>query len=119
MGAQSGTDEAYILFDLAGATYAVPSRCVQQLEMVEQITPVPNAPDFVEGVVFSRGQVIPAVNLRRRFGFERIPFDLRTRMVVVRSQERVVGLIVDSAREFVRIPANALSPAPDTIAGLS
>ena len=52
--------------------------------MVEQVTPVPNAPPFVDGVVFSRGQVVPAVNLRARFGFERVADDLRTRLLVVR-----------------------------------
>ncbi len=111
--------EPFILFELAGATYAVPSGQVQQVEMVEQITPVPNAPPFVEGAVFSRGQVIPALSLRSRFGFERIPFDLRTRMLVVNSAGRVVGLIVDSAREFISIRRDVIQPPPETIAGLS
>ncbi len=63
--------EPFILFELAGTTYALRSQVVQQMEMIEQITPVPNAAPFVEGVVFSRGQVIPAVNLRVRFGLEK------------------------------------------------
>ena len=53
------------------------------MEMVEHVTPVPNAPPFVDGVVFSRGRVVPAVNLRRRFGFDRVPYDLKTRLIVV------------------------------------
>ena len=53
------------------------------MEMVEHITRVPNAPPFVDGVVFSRGQVVPVVNLRARFGFERVADDLRTRLMVV------------------------------------
>ena len=53
------------------------------MEMVEHVTPVPNAPAFVEGVVFSRGQVVPVINLRVRFGFERAALDLRTRLLVV------------------------------------
>ena len=64
----------YILFIVAGTTYALPSHEVAHVEMVEQITRVPNAPAFVDGVVFSRGQVVPAVNLRARFGFERAPY---------------------------------------------
>ena len=54
----------YILFTVAGTSYALPSHDVAHVEMVEQITRVPNAPSFVDGVVFSRGQVVPAVNLR-------------------------------------------------------
>ena len=111
--------EPFILFELAGTTYTVRSHDVQQMEMVEHITPVPNAAPFVEGVVFSRGQVIPAVNLRLRFGFKAIPHDLRTRLIVVRVDERQVGLIVDTAREFVKIPTDAIQPPPETITGLS
>ena len=71
--------QTYILFTVAGTSYAVPSRHVLHIEMVEHVTPVPNAPRFVEGVVFSRGQVVPVVNLRTRFGFDRAELDLRTR----------------------------------------
>src|SRR6185436_11949171 len=105
--------------ELVGTTYGVRSSLVQQMEMVELITPVPNAPPFVEGVVFSRGQVVPVVNLRRRFGFEKVSNDLRTRLVVVAHGGRSVGLLVDSAREFVAIPADAIQPPPEALSGMS
>ena len=111
--------DSYILFELAGTTYAVRSHLVQQMEMVEEITPVPNAQAFVEGVVFSRGQVIPVLNLRVRFGFEKIPYDLHTRLIVINTGGRVLGLIVDTAREFVTIPSDTIRPPHEAIAGLS
>jgi purine-binding chemotaxis protein CheW len=111
--------DTYILFELKGTTYAVPSNAVQQIEMVEQITPVPNAIPVVEGVVYTRGRVIPVLNLRVRFGFEKAPFDLRSRLVVVNVEGRVVGLLADTAREFVRIPASSIEAPPDGITGLS
>jgi len=111
--------EPFILFELAGTTYGIPSQAVQQMEMVENITPVPNAPPFVEGVAFARGQVVPAINLRRRFGFEVIPHDIRSRLIVVSHQNRVVGLLVDSAREFVTLPQESIQPPPETLFGLS
>ena len=111
--------EPFVLFELAGTTYGVRSRSVQQMEMIEHITPVPNAPPAVEGVVLARGQVIPAMSLRVRFGFEKIPYDLRARLVVVSSGGRTIGLIVDTAREFVRIPPAAIEPPPEAITGLS
>jgi purine-binding chemotaxis protein CheW len=111
--------EPCILFELAGATYCVRSRDIQQLDMVGAVTPVPNAPPFVDGVVSVRGQVIPAVNLRARFGFQRAAPDLRTRLLVVRAQNRAVALIVDSAREFASIDESAIQPPPAGIAGLS
>jgi purine-binding chemotaxis protein CheW len=111
--------DTFILFELAGTTYAARSEAVQQVQMVEQITPVPNALAVVEGVVYTRGRVIPAINLRVRFGFGKVPFDLRSRLVVVNVGGRVVGLLVDTAREFVRIPASSIEPPPDGITGLS
>lgn len=111
--------EPFILFDLAGATYAVRSREVLQLDMIGAITPVPNAPAFVDGVVSVRGQVIPVVNLRSRFGFARVPFDVRSRLLVVRRDGRTVGFAVDSAREFASIPEDAIQPPPDGVSGLN
>jgi purine-binding chemotaxis protein CheW len=113
------SSEPFILFELAGTTYGIPTTVVQQMEMIEHITPVPNTPPFVEGVVFSRGQVIPAINLRVRFGFEKIAYDVRTRLIVINTGNRSVGLIADTAREFVLIPGNVVQPPPEGISGLS
>jgi purine-binding chemotaxis protein CheW len=110
---------SYILFTVAGTTYALPSGEVRHMEMIEDITRVPNAPSFVDGVVFSRGQVVPVVNLRARFGFERAPYDLRSRLIVVQTGARLVGLVVDSAREFVNIPPDAIQPPHESLAGMS
>jgi purine-binding chemotaxis protein CheW len=110
---------SYILFMVAGTTYALPSGEVRHMEMIENITRVPNAPSFVDGVVFSRGQVVPVVNLRARFGFERAPYDLRSRLIVVQAESRLVGLIADSAREFVNIPPDAVQPPHEALAGMS
>ena len=108
----------FILFVVAGTTYALPSQAVAHVEMVEQVTRVPNTAPFVDGVVFSRGQVVPAVNMRARFGFERAPRDLRTRLVVVQTRGRSVGLLVDECREFLTIPPSAIQPPGEAIAGV-
>lgn len=119
MTTTSTDDDKYVLFELAGATYALPSQQIQQLDMVATPTPVPNAPAFVDGVVSVRGQVIPAVSLRARFGFPRVPHDVRSRLVIVRALGRTVGLIVDSAREFATIAADEIKPLPEGIGGTS
>ena len=111
--------ETFILFTVAGTTYAVRSRDVAHVEMVEQVTAVPNAPAFVDGVVFSRGQVVPALNLRARFGFERAAYDLATRLVVVQADGRSVGLVVDGAREFASFDPSLIRPPSAALAGLS
>jgi len=111
--------EPFILFELAGTTYGVRSRFVQQIEMIDDVAPVPNAHSAVEGVVLVRGQVIPALNLRTRFGFEKIERELRSRLVVINTGTRVVGLVVDTAREFLKIPTESIEPPPEALTGLS
>jgi len=109
----------YILFNVAGSTYAAHSEQVLHIEMVEQVTPVPNAPHCVEGVVFSRGQVVPVMNLRARFGFERAALNLRSRLIVVQSEGRRIGLLADDSREFLTIEDAAIHPPNEAIGGLT
>jgi purine-binding chemotaxis protein CheW len=115
----TSTADTFILSSVAGTSYAVRTDDVRHMEMLEHVTPVPNARPWLEGVVFSRGEIVPVLNLRARFGFERATHDLRTRVVVVRSGDRSVGLLVDSAREFVRIPPEAIQPPSLAMAELS
>lgn len=119
MTKSADTSQPFILFELDNTTYGIPSALVQKMEMVEQITPVPNSPSFVVGVVFSRGKVIPAIDLRVRLGLSKIPYTLRSRLIVINTNQRTVGLIVDTAREFVSIPAQTIQPSPGEISGLS
>ncbi len=109
----------YILFVVADTTYALPSQDVAHIEMLDSVTQVPNAAPFVDGVVFSRGQVVPAINMRARFGFERVPLDVRSRLVVVQNQGRRVGLLVDACREFQTIPATAINPPGDALSDVA
>ena len=117
---ETGTQmEPFILFELAGTTYGVRSRSVQQIEMIDDVASVPNAHPAVEGVALVRGQVIPALNLRTRFGFDRIERSLRSRLVVINTGSRVVGMIVDTAREFIKISPESIEQPPEALTGLS
>jgi purine-binding chemotaxis protein CheW len=111
--------ETFIVFTVAGTSYGLRSREVQHVEMIEHVTRVPNAAPFVDGVVFSRGEVVPAINLRVRFGFERAPYDLRTRLIVVKGGDRSVGLVADEGREFLRLSSSSIQPPQDSLAGMS
>ena len=70
-------------------------------------------------MVFSRGQVIPALNLRTRFGFPREAHTPRTRLIFLKSEQRTVALIVDSAREFRSIPTDSIRPIEETLTGVN
>lgn len=111
--------DTYIIFELNGAAFGVRSSDVQHVEMLDHVTPVPNTAPAVDGVVFSRGQVFPALNLRVRFGLPRQEATSATRLIFLKVQNRIVALIVDSAREFQRIPADAIRPMGETLVGIS
>lgn len=107
--------QPYILIQLDQTTYAIPAHQVAYVDMVEHITPVPHAPDFVEGVVYSRGHVLPVVNLRVRFGLPRVPLSLQNRLIVTQLGERRVGLLVDAAREFANLDPQQIMLPPETV----
>lgn len=114
-----GRPDQYILFLVAGTTYALPSHNVAHVEMIEHVTRVPNAPAFVDGVVLSRGQVVPAVNMRIRFGFDRIDAGMKARLLVTQSRDRRVGLLVDECREFLAIAAAAIQPPGEAVSAVA
>ena len=111
--------QSYVLFELAGSVYGISSQSVQHIEMFDHVTLVPNANPAIDGVVFSRGQVIPALNLRTRFGFPRQEKTLRTRIVFATVHGRTVGLIVDTAKEFQNLPAASIRPIEETLTGIN
>jgi len=113
------SSESYVLFELAGSVYGIPSQNVKHIELFDHVTLVPNANPAIDGVVFSRGQVIPALNLRVRFGFPRQASNLRTRIIFIAVHDRTVGLIVDTAREFQNLSTDSIRPIEGTLTGIN
>ena len=107
--------ELYVVFTVASADYVLPSADVVQLESYTGATAVPGTAAYVAGVMQVRGSVVPAVDLRARFGLPATPNTLDTRVVVVRSGDRHVALITDSAREVVRLESENLKPPPPIV----
>ncbi len=117
---KAGHDEMLQLvsFKLGGEEFGVDIMQVQEIIRMQNITAVPNAPDFVEGVINLRGRVIPIIDLRKRFGLEGKEHDKATRIVVVKVDDITVGLVVDEVSEVLRIPANTVEPPPPIVAGV-
>lgn len=110
--------DQYLTFLLANEEYGVDILRVQEIKGWDGVTPIPNMPDFILGVINLRGTVVPIIDLRKRFGLERIPFSKTTVVVVVRvsdSQrgERTMGIVVDAVSEVHNIAKTDLKPAPD------
>lgn len=101
-------------FRVGRETFGLPISTVREIVRVPEITSVPNAPDYIEGVINLRGRIIPVVDLRKRFG-EVLPEPSRkNRIVVVELDGRVVGLMVNSASEVLRIPPSEIE-APHNV----
>jgi len=90
-------------FRIGRETFGLPISMVREIVRVPEITSVPNAPDYIEGVINLRGRIIPIVDLRKRFGDKSFERDKKNRIVVVELRSRAVGLIVNSASEVLRI----------------
>ena len=105
----------HIVFKVAGAEYVIPAAQVLQMESYSGATRVPGAPAYVAGIVQIRSTVIPVVDLRLRFGLPAIERTLDSRIVVGKSAGRAVGLLVDSAREVLKLQDSDLSDPPSLV----
>lgn len=108
-----------VTFTLANEEYAVDILNVQEINRTIEITKVPNAPDYVEGVVNLRGRVIPVINLRKKFGLPGKNSDETTRIIIMDIQGVTNGLIVDSVSEVLRIPSDIVEPSPPVTSNAS
>lgn len=91
---------------------------VQEINRMMNLTKVPNAPGYVEGVVNLRGKIIPVVNLRYKLHLARKEFDRNSRIVVVEINGKTIGFIVDEVSEVLRIPRSITEPPPAMVAGV-
>ena len=105
-------------FRLGGEEFGINILSVREINKLVPITKVPNAPDFVEGVINLRGKVIPIVNLRKRFGFPEQELGKSARIIVVELDDQVIGFIVDGVTEVLRISSDMIEPPPDMVAGI-
>ncbi len=95
-------------FRIGRETFGLPISIVREIVRVPEITSVPNAPDYIEGVINLRGRIIPVVDLRKRFGQKSVEANKKNRIVVVELGPRAFGLIVNSASEVLRIPPSEI-----------
>ena len=95
-------------------TLGLPISMVREIVRVPEITPVPNAPPHIEGVINLRGRIIAVIDLGKRFGEAPIERNSKSRIVVVEMEERLVGLLVNSASEVLRIAPSEIE-APQNV----
>ena len=107
-------DHQVVGFRIGNETYGVRIGSVREIVRVPEITIVPNAPEAIEGVINLRGKIIPVMDLRKRFGSVSVQPDKKNRILVVELESRLLGLIVSSASEVLKIPPSEIEP-PGTV----
>jgi len=115
--AEDGLDQ-YLTFMLAEEEYGIDILRVQEIKGWDGVTPMPNMPDYILGVINLRGTVVPIVDLRKHFELESVPFDKTTVVIVVRvtndeDVERTMGIVVDAVSEVHNIAKADMKPSPD------
>lgn len=101
-----------VTFKLKGQKYAVNILKVQEIDNMKEITPIPNSPPFLEGAVNLRGKVIPVLNLAKKFGFPLSDIKESAKIVIMDIRSIIMGVIVDSVSDVLRIPGDVVEPPP-------
>lgn len=117
---KKGTNVVQVVsFCLKQEEYAIEITKVKEIILVEGITRVPQMPDYIEGIINLRGNVIPVIDLRKRFGLQEPSMGEDTRIMVCRLDAKIIGLIVDSVSQVMKIPTDNIQAPPETIAGIA
>jgi purine-binding chemotaxis protein CheW len=115
MDANAAAKEAtreVLVFVLGREEYAVDILKVQEIRGYDKVTTIPNAPQFLKGVLNLRGVIVPVVDLRLKFGLQEARYDAFTVVIILRLAARVIGIVVDSVSDVVRLAAGEVKPAP-------
>lgn len=107
-----GAEVQLVVFRLASEEYGVDIQQVREIIKVIDITRVPMAPDFIEGVINLRGQITPVMDLRKRLDLPELERGEETRIIVVELEKNVVGMIVDEVEEVQRLHERDIDPTP-------
>ena len=108
----------HVSFQLGNEEYGVEIVKVQEIIRMQDITRVPQMPDFIEGVINLRGNIIPIIDLRKRFALNVSEQTVETRIVVVSVEGRMVGVVVDRVSEVLKFSERQIEPPPAVIAGI-
>jgi len=109
----------FLTFMLAGEEYGVDILRVQEIKGWDDVTNIPNTPDYIKGVINLRGTIVPIIDMRLRFDLEHKEYDATTVVVVLRIEsdkggnDRTMGVVVDGVSDVYNVPIKDIKPSPD------
>ncbi|HEB56850.1 MAG TPA: chemotaxis protein CheW [Gammaproteobacteria bacterium] len=116
VGDMTDTDQ-FLTFMLAGEEYGVDILRVQEIKGWDAVTTIPNTPEYLRGVINLRGTIIPIIDMRIRFGLEKLDYGALTVVIVLKvdsdEKNRVIGIVVDGVSDVYNVPEEEIKPSPD------
>ncbi|VAX13916.1 Positive regulator of CheA protein activity (CheW) [hydrothermal vent metagenome] len=116
VGDMTDTDQ-FLTFMLAGEEYGVDILRVQEIKGWDAVTTIPNTPEYLRGVINLRGTIVPIIDMRIRFGIEKLDYGPLTVVVVLKvdneERNRVIGIVVDGVSDVYNVPEDEIKPSPD------
>ncbi|MBF0397428.1 MAG: purine-binding chemotaxis protein CheW [Desulfobacterales bacterium] len=108
-----------VTFKLHTEEYAIEITKVKEIIWFKGVTRIPQVPEFIEGIINLRGNIIPVIDLRKRFNLSKAERNDQTRIMITRMETKIIGLIVDSVSEVMKINKSQIQEPPETIASLA
>ena len=108
-----GNGGEYLSFTLGAEHYGVDILKVQEIRGYDAVTRVPDAPDYIKGVINLRGTIVPVIDLRLKLRLDEARYDAFTVMIVLNVEDRVVGIVVDSVSDVIPLAAEQIRPTPE------
>lgn len=116
IGDMTDTDQ-FLTFMLAGEEYGVDILRVQEIKGWDAVTTIPNTPEYLRGVINLRGTIVPIIDMRIRFGLEKLDYGLLTVVIVLKvdygDKSRIIGIVVDGVSDVYNVPEEEIKPSPD------
>lgn len=113
---------SFVTFKISNESYAIDIMEVNEIVKLLEITPIPNAPDFVDGIITLRGEIIPIVDLNKRFNFAPREYteedELYRAIVIIRVQDMTIGILIDQVNRVIPIESNQIQAPPQMISGI-
>ncbi|MBT2785893.1 MULTISPECIES: chemotaxis protein CheW [unclassified Halomonas] len=111
--AAEAENREFLVFSLGDEEYAIDILKVQEIRGYENVTRIANAPDFIKGVTNLRGVIVPIIDLRIKFHFDKVEYGGQTVVIVVNVADRVVGIVVDGVSDVMTLTPDQIKPAPE------
>lgn len=108
-----------VSFRIGREIFGVPIAMVQEIVRVPEVTPVPDMPPFIRGVINLRGRIVSVIDLSKRLKLDGMPLSKSSRILVLDVEKKVVGLLVDAVTEIIRIPPESIEPPPEIVSSIA